>query len=62
METTCFKCGKANCLFLKIEDCESLECKECGEEFTVADIEEHIKSMKKLVMVCKAAKKAAEAE
>lgn len=63
MFNVCIKCGAADKLQLALEDCETLTCSGgCDETFTVADIEDHIKGLKKLIMVCKAAKAAAEKE
>ncbi|WP_169331882.1 hypothetical protein [Zavarzinella formosa] len=57
MTTRCILCNAEHGLCLVLADCESFHCKECGESFDVADLEEHIMQLRKLVCVSRAAEK-----
>ena len=62
MTTRCILCNVEDDVCLVLSDCETFHCKACGSEFTVADLEEHVGGLRKMLCVAKAAKAAAEKE
>ena len=60
--TRCILCNETNCTRLDLNDCETISCSSCEESFSVADLEEHIGELRKMALVCKAARAALEAE
>jgi hypothetical protein len=55
----CIRCGcQESSLKLHLDDCEGLECSECGEVFSPADVRAHVGQLARLLRVCDAAKAA----
>ena len=57
---SCIKCGEENLVYLDLQTCETLFCRECEGDYTIEDLEAHINQQKRLVMICKAARNEAE--
>lgn len=62
MTTKCILCNEPDGVCLVLSDCQSFHCTMCNDSFTVEDVEERVREMRKLICVSRAAKAAAEKE
>ena len=55
MLTHCLLCAAECAITVRVEDFDTFLCPECGEEFSLADVEKKISQMSATVRACRAA-------